>query len=77
MNYRERYKTAPMGGEFSFYTQEDQANVLNREGMHGRIFESEAAKFHLSYITQVSHLSKYLKMRNNFQKKWWIYEINC
>lgn len=50
MNYHERYKTAPMGGEFSYYTEEDQANVLNPEGMHGRVFESEAAKYHLTYI---------------------------
>ena len=50
MNYNERYKTAPMGGEFSYYSREDQANVLNREGMHGRVFESEAAKFNLTYM---------------------------
>lgn len=50
MNYKERYKIAPMGGEFGYYTREDQANVLNREGMHGRIFENEAAKFHLTYM---------------------------
>ena len=50
MNYCERYKFAPMGGEFSYYSREDQTNVLNRGGMYGRVFENEAAKFHLTYM---------------------------
>ena len=51
LNYSERSKIAPMGGEFSYYTPEDQTNVLNREGIHGRTFESEAAKYRLTYMT--------------------------
>lgn len=48
--YTERYKTSPHGGEFSYYTKSDQQNVLNPEGMHGRIFEEQAAKFHITYM---------------------------
>ena len=48
---RERSKTSPAGGEFGFYVlPHDQQNVLNPEGMYGRTFESEAAKFRISYM---------------------------
>ena len=45
-----RYRSAPLGGEFSYYTDEDQENCLNPGGMHGRKFEDEVAKFHMTYI---------------------------
>lgn len=49
-DYSTRYQTAPHGGEFSYYTSFDQENVLNPGGIHGRTFESESERFHLSYI---------------------------
>lgn len=54
----ERYKTAPFGGEFSYYTDEDQEHALDPEGMHGRVFEDEVAYYHMTYINgndQPSH----------------------
>ena len=49
-SYPERYKTSVLGGEFSYYTSFDQQNVLNPEGIHGRTFEDQSAKFHISYM---------------------------
>ena len=46
----ERYKTAPFGGEFSYYTDYDQEHCLDKAGMHGRKFEDEVAKFHMTFI---------------------------
>lgn len=46
----ERYKHSPFGGEFSYYSDYDQQHCLDREGMHGRVFEDEVAKFHMTYI---------------------------
>lgn len=47
---RDRYMSSPAGGEFSYYSDFDQEHVLDREGMHGRIFEDEAREFHISYM---------------------------
>ena len=47
---KERYKTAPLGGEFSYYTDYDQKHCLDKKGMHGRKFEDEVAKFHMTFI---------------------------
>lgn len=46
----ERYKTAPLGGEFSYFTRDDQKHCLDVEGMYGRKFEDEVAKFHMTFI---------------------------
>ena len=46
----ERYKTAPMGGEFSYYSDYDQRHCLDKSGIHGRRFKTEAARYHLSFI---------------------------
>ncbi len=46
----ERYKRAPMGGEFSYYTKFDQRHCLDAEGMYGRVFEDEVAKYHMTFI---------------------------
>ena len=46
----ERYKIAPFGGEFSYYTDSDQRHCLDKTGMHGRVFEDEVAKFHMTFI---------------------------
>ena len=47
---KDRYKRAPFGGEFSYYTDYDQRHCLDKEGIYGRTFESEARKYHLSFI---------------------------
>lgn len=46
----DRYKTAPCGGEFSYYTDYDQKHCLDKDGMYGRIFEDEVATYHMTYI---------------------------
>lgn len=46
----DRYKTSPEGGEFSYYTDYDQKHCLDPEGMYGRRFEDEVAKYHLTFI---------------------------
>ena len=46
----DRYKKAPCGGEFSYYSNYDQQHCLDVEGMYGRVFEDEVAKFHMTYI---------------------------
>lgn len=45
-----RYKIAPFGGEFSYFSNYDQKHCLDKGGMYGRKFEDEAAKFHMTYI---------------------------
>lgn len=47
---KERYRRAPLGGEFSYYTTKDQKHCLDATGIHGRTFEAEAARFHLTFI---------------------------
>ena len=46
---QDRYKHSPCGGEFSYYSTYDQQHCLDKAGMYGRTFESEAEKFHMSY----------------------------
>lgn len=46
----ERYKHSPFGGELNYYTTADQQHCLDKEGWHGRLFEDEVAKFHMTYI---------------------------
>ena len=46
----DRYKKAPLGGEFSYYTSYDQKHVLDKEGMYGRVFEDVVAKVHMTFI---------------------------
>ena len=47
---KERYKKAPAGGEFSYYTDSDQKHALDKAGMHGRVFEDMVAKVHMTFI---------------------------
>ena len=47
---KDRYKKAPAGGEFSYYSSYDQKHVLDKEGMHGRVFEDVVAKVHMTFI---------------------------
>ena len=46
----DRYRRAPLGGEFSYYSDYDQKHCLDAGGMYGRRFEEEAAKFHMTFI---------------------------
>ena len=46
----ERYKVAPLGGEFSYYEDYDQKHCLDKGGMYGRVFEDEVAKYHMTFI---------------------------
>ena len=47
---RERWKSAPAGGEFSFFKKVDQSKALAPDGPHGIPFEKMAADFHVSFI---------------------------
>ncbi len=46
----DRWKTAPTGGEFSFFQPKDQKEALSVNGPHGVPFATQAAKFHVSFI---------------------------
>ena len=46
----DRYKIAPRGGEFSYYSDYDQRHCLDVEGKYGRTFESQVAENHMTYI---------------------------
>ena len=58
---RERFLRAPAGGEFSYYTDQDQKDALAPGGPHGVSFETAARKFHLTFIIG-SDQPKYRKM---------------
>lgn len=48
---RERYKTSPAGGEFSYYSAYDQQHVLDwPDGPYGKPYEYFAGDFHISYM---------------------------
>jgi hypothetical protein len=47
---RERWKRAPAGGEFSYYTNHDQKEALSANGPHGIPFEKAAAAFHITFM---------------------------
>lgn len=46
----ERWKTNPMGGEFSFFEKIDQSKALAPSGPHGISCEAQVAKFHVSFL---------------------------
>jgi hypothetical protein len=46
----DRWKSSPMGGEFSFFEPADQKKALDPNGPHGISFEQQAAKFHVSFM---------------------------
>jgi hypothetical protein len=47
---RDRYKSHPAGGEFSYYSDYDQKHVLDANGPYGIPFETFVENFHMSYI---------------------------
>lgn len=47
----DRYRFSPAGGEFSYYTDWDQAHVLDLpDGAHGISFEESARNFNITYM---------------------------
>ena len=45
-----RWKTAPAGGEISYYEDKDQHEFLNPAGLYGVTWEDAASKYHMTYI---------------------------
>lgn len=45
-----RYQQSPAGGEFSYYTDYDQAHVLDPDGAHNKSFEAFARQYHITYM---------------------------
>ena len=45
-----RWHKRPAGGELSYYSDFDQRHALDSAGMYGRTFESQAARYGLSYM---------------------------
>ena len=46
----DRWKTAPGGGEVSYYTEKDQREFLNPAGLYGVTREDAAAKYQMTYV---------------------------
>ncbi len=46
----ERWKRQPCGGEFSYYSRNDQRNALTESGPNGVSFEEAAKQFHITYM---------------------------
>lgn len=46
----DRWKTAPGGGEVSYYTPKDQQEFLNPDGLYGVTWEQAASKYHMTYV---------------------------
>ena len=46
----DRWKTAPGGGEVSYYTEKDQREFLNPAGLYGVTWEDAASKYHMTYV---------------------------
>ena len=45
-----RWKTAPAGGEISYYEDKDQHEFLNPDGLYGVTWEKAAEKYHMTYV---------------------------
>lgn len=46
----EHWKTAPCGGEISYYKRSDQRNFLSPAGIHGVTWENAATKYHITFM---------------------------
>jgi hypothetical protein len=46
----DRYEHAPVGGEFSYYTDHDQQYALAPDGPHGIPFETFSADYHVTFM---------------------------
>lgn len=49
-NYTTRMLRAPIGGEISYYDDDDQHSFLAPDGIHGTTWERAAAKYHITYM---------------------------
>jgi hypothetical protein len=47
---RDRYRRAPAGGEFSYYTPHDQQEALAAQGPHGVSFAQDSRAFHITFM---------------------------
>jgi hypothetical protein len=47
---KDRWKTAPAGGEISYYEDKDQHEFLNPAGLYGVTWEDAAEKYHMTYV---------------------------
>ncbi|MBP5743150.1 MAG: T9SS type A sorting domain-containing protein [Paludibacteraceae bacterium] len=45
-----RWQTGVCGGEISYYTEDDQHNFLNPDGMYGKTWEQASAKYHMTFV---------------------------
>ena len=45
-----RWKTAPAGGEISYYSDDDQKKFLDTNGLYGVTWEDAANKYHMTYV---------------------------
>lgn len=45
-----RWRKGPCGGEISYYSPRDQREFLSPEGLYGRLWADQAAKYHLSFM---------------------------
>ena len=50
LGYDYRWKNGVAGGEISYYTDSDQKNFLNPNGMYGHTWEEQAAKYHITFM---------------------------
>ena len=46
----DRWKTAPAGGEISYYEDKDQHEFLNPDGLYGVTWEDAASRYHMTYV---------------------------
>lgn len=46
----ERWHTGFAGGEVSYYTDNDQKNFLNPDGMYGHTWEEQSRKYHITFM---------------------------
>ena len=45
-----RWQTGVCGGEISYYSSNDQKNFLSPNGLYGRTWEEQAAKYHITFM---------------------------
>ncbi len=47
---KERWTTGVCGGEISYYSDKDQKNFTNPEGLYGHTWEEQSAKYHITFM---------------------------
>lgn len=46
----DRWQTSPAGGEISYYSDKDQRNFLDTNGLYNVTWEDAASKYHMTYV---------------------------